>query len=49
MKNPTLPLLLVGGIGGTLYHGLRSSKANFLLDVIPIYLLGLIVTIAPED
>jgi hypothetical protein len=41
----SLPLLLVGGFGGTLYHGLRSWKGYFLMDVIPIYLLGLIVTI----
>jgi hypothetical protein len=41
----SFPLLLVGGIGGTLYHGLRNWKGYFLMDVIPIYLLGLIVTI----
>jgi hypothetical protein len=41
----SLPLLLVGGVGGTLYHGLRTWKGYFLMDVIPIYLLGLIVTI----
>jgi hypothetical protein len=41
----SLPLLLVGGIGGTLYHGLRNWVGFFLMDVIPIYLLGLIVSV----
>ena len=41
----SLPLLFVGGVGGTLYHGLRNWKGYFLMDVIPIYLLGLIVTV----
>ncbi|CAN5394218.1 hypothetical protein BH11PLA2_BH11PLA2_50510 [soil metagenome] len=36
-----LPILLAGGIGGTLYHATRSHMAWFLLDVIPISLLGL--------
>lgn len=36
-----LPILLAGGIGGTLYHMHRSRYAYFLLDVIPINLLGL--------
>lgn len=36
-----LPILLAGGIGGTLYHGLRTERAYFLLDVIPIQLLAL--------
>ncbi len=36
-----LPVLLAGGIGGTLYHMHRSRYAYFLLDVIPISLLGL--------
>jgi len=40
-----LPILLVGGIGGTCYHGLRNWVGFFLLDVIPIYLLGLLVSI----
>jgi len=40
-----LPLLLAGGIGGVLFHGRRTSFAFFLLDVIPIYLLGLSVMI----
>jgi hypothetical protein len=36
-----LPILLAGGIGGTLYHALRNNRLYFLLDVIPISLLGL--------
>ena len=36
-----LPILLAGGVGGTLYHAFRSRQAYFLLDVIPISLLGL--------
>src|SRR5439155_7699960 len=36
-----LPILLAGGIGGTLYHALRTSVLFFLLDVVPIMLLGL--------
>jgi hypothetical protein len=41
-----LPLLLAGGIGGTLYHGLRSWVGYFLLDVVPIYVLGMVVTVS---
>jgi hypothetical protein len=36
-----MPILLAGGIGGTLFHGLRTQRAFFLLDVVPISLLGL--------
>jgi hypothetical protein len=36
-----LPILLAGGIGGTLYHATRASRFYFLLDVIPISLLAL--------
>ncbi|MDB5308611.1 MAG: hypothetical protein JWO38_2813 [Gemmataceae bacterium] len=36
-----LPILLAGGVGGTFYHALRTSRAYFLLDVIPISVLGL--------
>jgi hypothetical protein len=36
-----LPVLLAGGVGGTLYHALRTSRAYFLLDVVPISVLGL--------
>jgi len=41
----TLPLLFVGGVGGTLYHGTRSWQGFFWMDVLPIYLLGLIVSV----
>lgn len=37
----SLPVLLAGGVGGTLYHAFRTRQAYFLLDVIPISLLGL--------
>lgn len=40
-----LPILLAGGIGGTVYHGTRSSPTWFLLDVVPIYILGVLVSI----
>lgn len=36
-----LPILFAGGVGGTLYHALRTSRVYFLLDVIPISVLGL--------
>jgi hypothetical protein len=36
-----LPILLVGGVGGTLYHGLRTRQLYFFLDVIPIQVLAL--------
>jgi hypothetical protein len=36
-----LPVLLAGGVGGTLYHATRTSYAFFLLDVVPISVLGL--------
>lgn len=36
-----LPILLAGGLGGTLYHATRTSKLYFFLDMGPIMLLGL--------
>ena len=36
-----MPILLAGGIGGTLFHGTRTARLYFLLDVVPISLLGL--------
>lgn len=36
-----LPLLLVGGIGGTLYHGLRRYGMFLAMDVLPIVILVL--------
>jgi len=40
-----LPILATGGIGGVLYHGLPIYRMFFLMDVIPIYVLGLAVTV----
>src|SRR5262249_45644968 len=34
-----MPILLAGGIGGTIYHALRRYRFAFWLDVIPIGLL----------
>ncbi|MBN9119762.1 MAG: ceramidase domain-containing protein, partial [Planctomycetes bacterium] len=36
-----MPILLAGGIGGTLFHGTRTRYVYFLLDVVPISVLGL--------
>jgi hypothetical protein len=36
-----MPVLLAGGIGGTLYHATRISQVYFFLDVVPISVLGL--------
>lgn len=41
----SLPLLFAGGVGGTLYHGLRNWVGFLLLDIFPIYLLGLLATL----
>jgi hypothetical protein len=41
-----LPILLAGGIGGTLYHAFRTQKLYFLLDVVPISILGLAGSVA---
>jgi hypothetical protein len=35
-----MPIFLVGGIGGTLYHAFRTKEMFFYLDVIPIFVLG---------
>ncbi len=40
-----LPILAAGGVGGVLFHGLRRFNAFFLLDVVPIYVLGFAVSI----
>jgi hypothetical protein len=37
-----MPILLAGGVGGTLFHGTRAARFFFLLDVGPIMLLGLL-------
>jgi hypothetical protein len=41
-----LPVLLAGGIGGTVYHATRSHRFWFLLDWFPIVLLVLGVSFA---
>lgn len=40
-----LPILFAGAVGGTLYHATRTREVYFLLDVIPISLLGLAAAI----
>lgn len=35
-----LPILLTGAVGGVLFHGTRTRTLYFLLDVVPITLLG---------
>jgi hypothetical protein len=35
-----MPILLAGGIGGTLYHATRTSHVLLMLDVVPIMMLG---------
>ena len=40
-----LPILATGGVGGVLFHGLRTTAFYRFLDVIPIYLLGCGVSI----
>jgi hypothetical protein len=40
-----LPILAVGGIGGTVYHAFRASWLFLVMDFVPIYLLGLAVTV----
>ncbi|MCI0701668.1 MAG: ceramidase [Planctomycetia bacterium] len=37
-----MPILLAGGVGGTFFHATRVSKYFFLLDVVPISLLGIL-------
>jgi predicted membrane channel-forming protein YqfA (hemolysin III family) len=37
-----MPILLAGGVGGTLFHGTRAARFFFLLDVGPIMLLGIL-------
>ncbi len=39
-----LPILAVGGIGGTLYHGFRVSKFFLVMDWLPILILTLMAT-----
>lgn len=41
----SIPLLLLGGIGSTLYHAFRSSQVLLIMDVLPITILTLAVGI----
>jgi hypothetical protein len=40
-----LPVLAVGGIGGTVYHAFRASRLFLAMDFVPIYVLGLAATV----
>ncbi|MBX3102004.1 MAG: hypothetical protein KF690_05810 [Bacteroidetes bacterium] len=40
-----LPLLLVGGVGGTIYHGFRAHDVWLVMDWLPILLLSLLTSI----
>lgn len=40
-----LPILATGGIGGVLFHGLRTVAFYRFLDVVPIFILGLGVSV----
>src|SRR5262249_45834404 len=40
-----LPLLAAGGVGGTLYHAFRRSYFLYMLDVVPITLLAVAVSL----
>lgn len=40
-----LPLLFIGGIGSTLFHAFRTSEYLLYMDVLPIVLLTLLVSI----
>ena len=40
-----LPLLFAGGLGSTLFHAFRSSRYLLLMDVLPIAILTLLVSI----
>lgn len=39
LHTTTIPILLLGGIGGTLYHGLRTQRVYLLMDFVPILVL----------
>ena len=41
----SLPLLLVGYVGGTIYHATRSHMGWMLMDVVPIYLIALTTSV----
>lgn len=39
-----LPILLIGGVGGTLYHAFRTSEVFLVMDWLPIFLLTIAAT-----
>lgn len=39
-----LPILLIGFVGGTVYHATRSDRIWLMMDYIPIFLLCLLAT-----
>ncbi len=45
LMSAALPILFIGGVGGTLYHGLRNWVGWFLMDLLPIMLLCLMVSV----
>ncbi len=40
----SLPFLLIGFLGGTIYHGTRSHWVWMAMDVLPIYILGIMTS-----
>jgi hypothetical protein len=40
-----LPVLAVGGVGGTIYHAFRAARIFLVMDYLPIYVLGVAATI----
>jgi hemolysin III len=40
-----LPILAVGGVGGTVYHAFRLSPIFLVMDVAPIFVLGLAASV----
>lgn len=55
--NTTLPILLVGYVGGSVYHATRSHVGWMVMDVLPIYILAVmaayyhwkLIKIAPKN
>jgi hypothetical protein len=40
-----IPLLILGGLGSALFHGFRASKFLLLMDVFPIWVLTIAVSV----
>lgn len=45
LLSTAIPILLLGGVGGTLYHGLRSERLFLLMDFVPILVLLLLCAV----